>query len=112
MLLGVHVPTAGGLDRARGRDITADANQIVTRNQVQWRARPLAREVRAFRVAVAQSGLRLVLPHGLGATFRRLLNDLRFRGVPMVLETPGPLPVWKRELRLLRGLVGRGRGGA
>jgi endonuclease IV len=70
MLLGAHVPTAGGLDRApaRGRDITADAI--------------------------------------------RLLNDPRFRGVPMVLETPGPLPVWKRELTLLRGLVGRGRGRA
>jgi hypothetical protein len=37
MLLGVPVPTAGGLYRAR-------------------------EEVRAFRVAVAQSGLRLVLP--------------------------------------------------
>jgi hypothetical protein len=88
MLLGVPVPTAGGLYRAR-------------------------EEVRAFQVAVAQSGLRLVLPHGLGrATFRRLLNDPRFLGVPMVLETPGPPPVWKRELRLLRGPVGRGRGRA
>ncbi|HKC14168.1 MAG TPA: deoxyribonuclease IV [Vicinamibacteria bacterium] len=285
MLLGAHVPTAGGLDQApaRGREITADAIQVFTRNQVQWRARPLApEEVRAFRVAVAQSGVRQVLSHGsylvnlasadaalltksrqafleemerchalgirylvfhpgahrgageaeglrtvaaslnhvlerapeldvhlllevtagqgssvghrfehlasifeqvrrperlgvcldtchllaagydiatpkgyeatlsafarlvgldklkavhlndagrplgsrrdrhapighgfLGrATFRRLVNDPRFHGVPMVLETPGPLPVWKQELRLLRGLVGRGRGRA
>jgi deoxyribonuclease-4 len=285
MLLGAHVPTAGGLDQApaRGRDITADAIQIFTRNQVQWRARPLApEEVRAFRVALAESGVRQVLSHasylvnlasedaslldksrrafleemerchalgipylvfhpgahrGAGeaaglrtvaaslnhvleralpldvllllevtagqgssvghrfehlasilervkhpervgvcldtchllaagydiatprgyeatlsafarlvgldklkavhlndagkplgsrrdrhapigrgflgrATFRRLLNDPRFDGVPMVLEAPGPLPVWKRELTLLRGLVGRGRGRA
>jgi deoxyribonuclease IV len=46
------------------------------------------------------------------STFRRLLNDPRFHGLPMVLETPGPLPAWKRELTLLRGLVGRGRGRA
>lgn len=283
MWLGAHVPTAGGLDQApaRGRDITADAIQVFTRNQVQWRARPLApEEVRAFRVALAQSGIRQVLSHGsylvnlasadaplltksrrafleemerchalgirylvfhpgahrgageaaglrtvaaslnhvleraqeldvllllevtagqgssvghrfehlasileqvkrpervgvcldtchllaagydiatpkgyevtlsafarlvgldklkavhlndagrplgsrrdrhapighgfLGrATFRRLVNDPRFHGVPMVLETPGPLPVWRTELRLLRSLVGRGRG--
>lgn len=38
------------------------------------------------------------------ATFRRLLRDPRFRGLPMVLETPGPLERWKRELRLLRRL--------
>ena len=41
------------------------------------------------------------------ATFRRLLRDPRFRGVPMVLETPGPLDRWKRELALLRRLQGR-----
>ncbi len=67
MLLGAHVPTAGGLDQApaRGRDITADAIQVFTRNQVQWRARPLApEEVRAFRVALAESGVRQVLSHG------------------------------------------------
>jgi len=41
------------------------------------------------------------------ATFRRLLRDRRFRGVPMVLETPGGLPRWKEELALLRRLRGR-----
>jgi len=38
--------------------------------------------------------------------FRRLLNDPRLRGIPMVVETPGPLLEWKKELALLRGLVG------
>jgi deoxyribonuclease-4 len=42
-------------------------------------------------------------------TFRRLLNDARLRGVPMVVETPGPLAAWKKELKLLRGLIGRAR---
>jgi deoxyribonuclease-4 len=41
--------------------------------------------------------------------FRRIVNDPRLRGVPMVVETPGPLPEWKKELALLRGLVRRAR---
>ncbi len=283
MLLGAHVPSAGGLAQApaRGREIAADAIQVFTRNQVQWKARPLAAdESRAFRASLAASGVRMVLAHGsylvnlassdsslraksrraflaemerchalgipylvfhpgahggageetglrrvaeglqevlargrhlevqllleatagqgsslghrfehlawilervapsdrlgvcldtchllasgydiasprgyehtfssfarlvgfdrlkavhlndalqplgsrrdrhasigrgfLGrATFRRLLNDPRFQDLPMVLETPGPIPVWKRELKLLRHLAGRGPG--
>lgn len=42
-------------------------------------------------------------------TFRRLLADPRLREVPKVLETPGGLPAWRRELALLRGLGKRGR---
>jgi deoxyribonuclease IV len=42
-------------------------------------------------------------------TFRRLLADPRLRDVPKVLETPGGLPAWRRELELLRGLGRRGR---
>ena len=38
-------------------------------------------------------------------TFRRILNDPRLRGVPMVVETPGPIEEWKKEIKLLRGLV-------
>jgi deoxyribonuclease-4 len=283
MLLGAHVPSAGGLAQApvRGREIAADAIQVFTRNQVQWKARPLAAdESQAFRASLAASGVHLVLAHGsylvnlasgdssllarsrraflaemerchalgipylvfhpgahggageatglrrvaaslrevlargqqlevqllleatagqgsslghrfehlawildrvnpsdrlgvcldtchllasgydiasprgyedtfsafarlvglhrlkafhlndalqplgsrrdrhasigsgfLGrATFRRLLNDPRFQDLPMVLETPGPLDAWKRELKLLRRLAGRGRG--
>jgi len=37
-------------------------------------------------------------------TFRRLLNDRRLEGMPMVLETPGPLAIWKREIATLRKL--------
>jgi deoxyribonuclease-4 len=42
-------------------------------------------------------------------TFRRLLADPRLRDVPKVLETPGGLEAWRRELALLRGLGRRGR---
>jgi deoxyribonuclease IV len=38
------------------------------------------------------------------ATFRRLVNDRRLRGVPLVLETPGPLSEWKKDITLLKGL--------
>jgi len=38
-------------------------------------------------------------------TFRRILNDPRLRGIPMVVETPGPLEEWKKEIALLRGLL-------
>ncbi|HZM53373.1 MAG TPA: TIM barrel protein, partial [Vicinamibacteria bacterium] len=38
-------------------------------------------------------------------TFRRILNDPRLRGIPMVVETPGPLAEWKKEIELLRGLL-------
>ena len=41
------------------------------------------------------------------ATFARFLNDPRLKAVPMVVETPGPIEVWKKEIALLRGLVGR-----
>jgi deoxyribonuclease-4 len=67
LILGAHVPMAGGLVKApgRGTDIGADAIQIFTRSQLQWRADPVgAEEALAFRAAVAASGLRAVLAHG------------------------------------------------
>jgi deoxyribonuclease-4 len=71
--------------------------------------------VKAFHLNDAKRGLgsRLDRHESIGrgflgaATFRRLLRDRRFRGVPMVLETPGGLPRWKEELALLRRLRGR-----
>ena len=43
---------------------------------------------------------------GLG-TFRRIVNDRRFKGIPLVVETPGPLAEWKKEIALIRGLIAR-----
>jgi deoxyribonuclease-4 len=66
-LLGAHVPTTGGLTTAaaNGRAISADAIQIFTRNQVQWRSKPVsAEEAAAFRTAVAASGVKTVVAHG------------------------------------------------
>ena len=38
-------------------------------------------------------------------TFARILNDRRFRGLPVVVETPGPLTEWRKEIGRLRALV-------
>jgi deoxyribonuclease IV len=38
-------------------------------------------------------------------TFARIVNDRRFRGLPLVVETPGPLAEWKKEIARLRALV-------
>jgi len=39
------------------------------------------------------------------ATFQRLVRDRRFRGVPMILETPAGMQGWGSEIRLLRRLA-------
>jgi deoxyribonuclease-4 len=38
--------------------------------------------------------------------FRRLVRDERLRHLPMMLETPGPAAVWRKEIALLRRLAG------
>jgi len=57
---------AGGLAEAfaRGRAAGCDAIQVFTKNNSQWRARPLGeREVEAFRAAEHRSGISPVLAH-------------------------------------------------
>jgi deoxyribonuclease IV len=66
VLLGAHVPTAGGLHRAHdnGQAIGATAIQIFTRNKMQWQVAPLGpEEVAAFRNELLASGVRAVLSH-------------------------------------------------
>jgi deoxyribonuclease IV len=66
-LLGAHIPTAGGIHKApdRARSIGAEAMQVFTRNQMQWRARAVeAEEAAAFREALGASGVRTVMSHG------------------------------------------------
>jgi len=38
-------------------------------------------------------------------TFARIVNDRRLRGLPLVVETPGPLAEWKKEIARIRSLV-------
>jgi deoxyribonuclease IV len=66
ILLGAHVPVAGGLHLApgNGREIGATAIQIFTRNHRQWACRPLApEEPAAFKAALAGSGIGAVMAH-------------------------------------------------
>ena len=66
MLLGAHVSTAGGLEKApeRGREIGCDAIQIFTRNQRTWNVKPLDfKEIRAFKETRGKEGIRKVVSH-------------------------------------------------
>jgi deoxyribonuclease-4 len=42
-------------------------------------------------------------------TFARIVNDRRLRGLPLVVETPGPVAEWKKEIARIRALVRSGR---
>jgi deoxyribonuclease-4 len=65
-LLGAHVSIQGGVDTApeRGVAMGATAIQVFTKTPNQWREPTLGREARtAFRLAMANSGLRGVISH-------------------------------------------------
>lgn len=66
--LGAHVSAAGGPDKAvlRAVDIGADAFALFTKNQRQWKAKPLTDEaIEAFRSACREHGFgpEQILPH-------------------------------------------------
>ena len=66
LLLGAHMSIAGGLPEAfaRGLAVGCDTIQIFTKNNNQWRARPLSgQELEAFRTAQRSSGIAPVLAH-------------------------------------------------
>ena len=55
-VIGAHVSIAGGLEQAfaRGEDLSCEAIQIFTKNQLQWRSGPISqgrgeRFLRAWR---------------------------------------------------------------
>ena len=66
MILGAHVSTAGGLQKSpiNGLKLGCQTIQIFTRNQRQWKAKPLSSlEVRAFRQELASCNIRLAAAH-------------------------------------------------
>jgi deoxyribonuclease-4 len=103
--LGVCLDTCHML--AAGHDIASPGGYERTVEALD-RVVGLAR-IKAIHVNDARSGLGSRLdrhaPIGEGqlgiATFRRLMRDRRLRALPMVLETPGPLDAWRREIALL-----------
>ena len=65
-LLGAHVSTSGGVDKApaNGKGLGCDAIQVFTRNQMQWRARPLSElEIAGFREGLKECGIRATVSH-------------------------------------------------
>lgn len=107
-LLGAHVSTQGGVDRApaRGLEIGATAIQVFTKGPNQWREPRLSRAtVNAFGAAFAASGLGAVVSHdsyliNLASPDSRLrrtsmrcfaneLRRCRALGIPWVVSHPG-----------------------
>jgi deoxyribonuclease-4 len=65
-LLGAHVSTAGGVDNAprNGQKLGCEAIQVFTRNQMQWQARPLSKQVvAAFRRGMDECGIYMAVSH-------------------------------------------------
>ena len=66
MILGAHVSIAGGLGKSplNGVKLGCESIQIFTRNQRQWKTKPLASdEVEGFRKELDHSGIRFVTVH-------------------------------------------------
>lgn len=66
MKFGAHVSTSGGLHKAfaNGQAAGCDTIQIFSKNQQQWRAKPLtAAEIQLFHEAHAQSGMNPLVVH-------------------------------------------------
>lgn len=65
-LLGAHVSTAGGVENApeRGRAINADAIQLFTTNQNQWKSPPLTKtNIKGFHQGMSQEQPRVSITH-------------------------------------------------
>jgi deoxyribonuclease-4 len=106
--LGAHVPTTGGLATApaRGGAIAAEVIQVFTRNQVQWKSRPVtSEEATAFRAALTEAGVRMAVSHAsylvnLASPDQKLLRKSREAfegelvrckalGIPYLIFHPG-----------------------
>ena len=120
--IGAHVSAAGGVHKAplNAKQIEATAFALFTKNQRQWAAKPLTEEeIRRFRANCREAGYapEQILPHdsylinlghpepdGLQKSRTAFMNDPRFDGIPMILETPDESR-WAGEIRLLLGMV-------
>ena len=65
-LLGAHMPTAGGLDKAirNGKAIGCTAVQVFTSSPQQWKAKEVTKEMAAaFKAALKETGITSVTSH-------------------------------------------------
>jgi deoxyribonuclease-4 len=66
MFIGAHVSTSGGMGNAprNGISLGCEAIQVFTRNQMQWRPKPLSKEeAQSFRRVFQESGLAMAISH-------------------------------------------------
>jgi deoxyribonuclease IV len=66
MFLGAHVSTAGGIDKAptNGVRIGCEAIQVFTRNQRQWKSKPLSKiEIENYAREIEKSQIRFTVSH-------------------------------------------------
>lgn len=66
MYLGAHVSTSGGVVNApdNGVQLGCEAIQVFTKNQMQWRAKPLTKdEIASYRAKFKAAGLRSAVSH-------------------------------------------------
>ena len=108
MKFGAHVSTSGGLHKAfaNGQAAGCDTIQIFSKNQQQWRAKPLtAAEIQLFREAHAQSGMDPLVVHDSylinlaspdeelqaksRAAFAVELERCQLLGIPFLVTHPG-----------------------
>ncbi|HEU4697714.1 MAG TPA: deoxyribonuclease IV [Gemmatimonadales bacterium] len=123
-LLGAHVSTQGGVDRAppRGAEIGATAIQLFTKTPNQWKEPVVGPELAAsFRAALAASGLRCAVSHdsyliNLASpdpalwersldSFTRELERCAALGLPYVVSHPGNF-IDDRDAGLARNVRG------
>lgn len=108
LLLGAHVSTTGGFDKAihRGESIGCTTIQIFTKNNRQWFAKPITQEeVKAFKIAQSGSIVESVMAHSaylinIGASddtiknkslqsLKQELERCELLGIPFLILHPG-----------------------
>ena len=66
MFFGAHVSTSGGMEKApqNGLSLGCEAIQVFTKNQMQWKAKPLSSEdIARYKTTFKQSGLHVAVSH-------------------------------------------------
>lgn len=108
LLLGAHISTAGGFDKAlvRAESIGCTALQIFTKNNRQWASKPISEKESAdFKSALANSSIRSLMAHAtylinigsnqkdtLNKSLTLLLHELERcdkLGIPYLILHPG-----------------------
>jgi len=111
MLLGAHVSVAGGLYQGpiRGSLLGCDSIQIFTKNQRQWRAKPILEgDAKKFKLSMKNSRVKIAIAHDSylinlasdkaellersRAAFREEVERAEILSIPYLVFHPGTCP--------------------